>query len=377
MRRYVSITFIAASLASTCAFAQSGEPINIGQIVPTSGPVATIGLRQSYTVQWWEREVNSKGGIKGRQVKVHQCNDEASPEKAVTCARDLLAKGVVLLINSSVTGPVRATMPLVKNGPVMIVPSPNIMPDPSTYVFQVSPSDLDLTRAIAEFLKKNGTNRLGLVAATDASGEVTVESARAVFPGAGIQYNLSRIDLRATDASIQLASVAKSDVKIIFSAYSGAGAATVVKSYANLGLTQPLMVSYGNISDPFVALIKNDMPRRLLGIGLKAMVPELLPAGPGRARLLYFAKSYQEWRNERYDQLNLNALAYVDVVEQILRNVPNPADAPAVKAYLEKTPVVSYQTLRFSPQNHVGMNADDIAVIELKDGRWTAAGPIR
>ena len=369
--------FTAASTASHCAYAQSGDPINIGHIAPTSGPVATVGLRQLSTSQWWEREVNAKGGIKGRPIKVHHCNDEGSPEKAVTCARDLLSRGVVLLINSSVTGPIRAVMPLIKNGPVMLTPSPNILPDPGSYVFQTSPSDVDLTRVIADFMKRNDVNGLGMVAATDASGEVGVESAKAVFPGAGIKYNLARIDLRANDASIQLASVAKNDVKVIYSTYTGAGAATVVKSYANLGLTQPLIVSYGNISDAFVALIKNDLPQRLLGTGVRGMVPELLPAGPGRDHVMYFAKSYQDWKGERIDQINLNALTLVDTAEQVLRNVSNPADAAAVKAYLEKTPIASFQMIRFTPQNHVGLSLGDIAMLELKGGRWVEAGPLR
>lgn len=375
MKRLVPIAVAATALAGVPAFA--ADPFNIGMIAPTTGPVATVGQRQLYTAQWWEQEVNSKGGIKGRPVKVLHCNDEASPEKAVTCARDLLSKGIVMFINSSVTGPIRATMPLVKDGPVMITPSPNIMPDPSSFVFQTSPTDLQLTKALADFLVKNNVKTIGMIGATDASGEVGVVSAKAVFPAAGIQYYLARIDLRATDASIQLAKVAKSDVKLIYSTYSGGGAATVVKGFTNLGLEQPLVVSYANISDPFIALIKNDMPKRLLGLGLKGMVPELLTDRAERERVLYFAKSYQQWRGESIDQLNLNALTLVDTVDAVLRDVANPGDASAVKAYLEKTPIRTFQTLRFSPQNHVGMDENHAAILEYKGGHWVAAGPVR
>src|SRR5262245_51847602 len=94
-------------LASTgAAFAQNHV---IGMIAPTTGPFATVGLRQLNTVQWWAQDVNGKGGIKGRQVQIIHCNDEANTEKAVTCARDLLGRDSVMLINSSVTGPIRAT----------------------------------------------------------------------------------------------------------------------------------------------------------------------------------------------------------------------------------------------------------------------------
>ncbi len=368
---------LAGVLAAISLSVAAADPYTIGMIVPTTGVMATVGSRQLATVQWWEGEVNAKGGIKGRLIHLITCNDEANPEKAVSCVRDLLAKGAVLLINSSVTGPIRATMPLIKNGPVMVTPSPNVLPEPNTYVFQTSPSDRDLTRALVEYLHKSKVDRIGVIAATDASGEVGVATVKSLLPAESIQYNLARIDLRATDASIQLAQVARSDVRLIYSTYSGGGAATVVKSFNNLGLEQPLVVSYANISDAFIALIKNDMPRRLLGLGLKGVVPELVTDATDRAHLESFAAAYKKFKGEPIDLLNLNALNLVDTIEAILRDGPDPADAPAVKAWLEKTPIRSFQTLRFSPTSHVGMNETHAAILEYVGGRWIPAAPMQ
>jgi branched-chain amino acid transport system substrate-binding protein len=214
LTRIAGIALLAGLTAGT---AQAADPWIIGMIAPTTGPLTTVGLRQLSAVQWWEQDVNAKGGIRGRKVQIVHCNDEGSPEKAVTCARDLIDKKSVLILNSSVTGPIRATMQLVTHGPVMITPSPNVMPEASTFVFQTSPSDLMLTQAIADYLKENHADSLAIIAATDASGEVGVASAAAIFPKAGIKYDLARIDLRANDASVQLANVAKAGVPLIYS----------------------------------------------------------------------------------------------------------------------------------------------------------------
>ncbi|MBI2771951.1 MAG: ABC transporter substrate-binding protein [Burkholderiales bacterium] len=377
------MTFAACAIAALASASVSAQIVNapewkIGVIAPTTGPIATIGTRQLASLQWWEREVNAGKGIKGRKVAIKHCNDEANPEKAATCARDLLAQGVVLLLNASVTGPIRATMPLVKNGPVMLTPSPNILPEASSYVFQTSPSDVDLVQAVADYARANGVSKIGMVAATDASGEVGVASAAAVFPKQGIQYSLARIDLRATDATTQLSRVSGGEVPLLYSTYTGGGAVTVVKGYANLGLTQPLVVSYANISDPFIALIRNDLPKRLLGTALKGVAPELLTDAGERERVAYFTKSYEQWRGgERADMLNLLALGMADAAESILTNVADPSNADAVKKYLETTPIKSFQTIRFSPQSHVGMNAGDVAIVEYRGNRWTKADPVR
>ena len=362
-------------LVAAPALAQ--EPWLIGVIAPTTGPLTPVGSRQLYAVQWWEQDVNAKGGIKGRKVQLVHCNDEGSPDKSANCVRDLIAKGSLVLLNASVTGAVRAGIPLIQNGPVMVIASPNVVPAPATYAFQTSPSDLDLTRAIANYLKASNKDRLAMIAATDASGEVAVTGAAKVFPEAGIKHELARIDLRANDASIQLANVAKAEIPLIFSSYTGAGGATVVKSYNNLGLTQPLVISYGNLSDTFINIVKNEMPKRLLGIGLKAVAPELLEDAEARAYVTRFTESYKVWRKENPDQLSLNGLSLADVASAILANVDNPKDAAQVKGYLESTPVKSFQTMRFSSTNHVGMTANDVAIVEYKDGRWAKADPLR
>ena len=356
--------------------ARAANDFVVGMIAPTTGPLATVGARQLSAAQWWEQDVNGRGGIKGHKVSLLSCNDEGSPEKAVTCARDLLAKGSVLILNASVTGPIRATMPLVANGPVMLTPSPNVLPPADSFVFQTSPSDPDITQSIADYMKANKLDRIGIIAATDASGEVGVASAAAVFPKNGIQYDLARIDLKANDASIQLSEVAKGK-KLIYSNYSGGGAAAVVKSYNNLGLEQPLIVSYANISDAFIGLIKDDMPPRLLGTAIKAVSPALVEDAAERAHLDAFAKSYAAWKHDRADNLTLQGLIMADAAEAILRDVADPADAKAVRSYLETTPIHSVQTIRFSPQRHIGLGAADLAIVEWKDGAWVKAAPVR
>jgi branched-chain amino acid transport system substrate-binding protein len=366
--------FAAVSLGS--ASAQSNEPWLIGEIAPLSGPAATVGLRLNQATKMWVDDVNKAGGVAGRKIELITCDDGARPEKAVSCARDLLAKKPVFLLNNSLTASILAVVPLVKDGPIMIVPSPNVTPAANSYVFQVSPSDLFLTIAIADYLKANSIDKIGMLAATDASGEVGVVSAKEVFAARKIDLKLARIDLRATDASTQLATVT-ADVPIIYSSYSGAGAATVVKSYHNLGLKQPLIVSYANLSEAFVSVLKDDRPQRLLGTSIKALVPQLLTDAGEQARALGFFASYQRVYGGKPDMINLLGKLNVDVVEAVLKNVKDPTDIRAVKAYLESTPVQSVQTIRFSPTSHVGLQESDVVIAELKNDTWVKADPVR
>ncbi|MDB5729019.1 MAG: branched-chain amino acid transporter, substrate-binding protein, partial [Noviherbaspirillum sp.] len=117
---------VAAIAVPSLAVAQQSGNLIIGEIAPLSGPAATVGTRLNQVAKMWAEEVNQRGGINGRKIELITCNDEGKPEKAVTCAKDLIDRGSVLLINDSLAPSIRATMPLVANGPVMIMPSPII-----------------------------------------------------------------------------------------------------------------------------------------------------------------------------------------------------------------------------------------------------------
>jgi branched-chain amino acid transport system substrate-binding protein len=349
----------------------------IGEVAPLTGPAATVGTRLNNVSKLWVEEINAKGGIQGRKVELMTCNDENRPEKAVACARDMIDKGAVMIFGNSLTASLRAIQPLVRQGPILLIPSPNVVPPADSYGFQVSPSDLHLTQAIAKYLKANKLSKMGMVAATDASGEVGVESAKKVFGDEKMELKLARIDLRATDATTQLAQVAGSDVKLVYSSYTGGGAVTVVKSFKILGLPQPLMVSYGNMSEAFVSLIKDVKPARLMGTSVAALVPELLSDQGERQRAQSFLVAYAKRYQERPDMINLLGKAEVDVAEAALRNVKNPMDFAAVKKYLESTPIPSIQNQRFSPTNHVGLDASKVIIVELKGDGWVKAEPIK
>ena len=372
-RNSIAIAALLAISAPGELAAQTSKPWLIGQVVSLSGPAASVGTALDKVAKMWVEEVNAAGGIKGRKVEMTTCNEESRAERAVACAREMIDNGAVIILGNTLTASLRAIQPLVRKGPILLIPSPNIVPQPDTFAFQVSPSDEHITESVANYMKASGLTKVGMIAATDASGEVGVASARKVFPANGLEVKLERIDLRATDATTQLASVAGNDIKLVYSSYSGAGAVTVVKSYSNLGLQQPLIVSYANISQAFADLVKDVKPPRLLGTSATAIVPDSLKDPGEKARSKAFMANYAKRYSENADMLNMLGRASVDVADAILRNVPDPSNAESAKTYLESNMIESVLNQRFSSKTHVGVDASSVMIVELKNGTWVAA----
>lgn len=365
-----------AFLHAASATAQTSDKWIIAEVAPLSGPAATVGAQLNKVARLWAEEANARGGIKGKKIELVTCNDEAKPEKAVACVRDALRQGAVIFLGHSLTASTRAMQSALANGPLMIVASPNIVPSSDTFTFQVSPSDHHITLAVADYVEANKLKGLGMVAATDASGEVGVQSAQKVFADRKLDLKLRRIDLKANDSSVQLASVAGPDVSLVYSSYSGGGAATVVKSFTNLGLTQPLVVSYANLSAAFIEVVKDVMPKRLLGTAIKSLVPDTMGDAATAKRAKEFMAAYEKKYGERSDMINLLGKMDVDVAEAVLTNVANPTDNQAVKKFLESTPIESVQHLKFSPDSHVGLTEKDVVIVEYKNGGWVSAAPV-
>src|SRR6266478_1368315 len=76
-------------LAATAAFAAlilpaqaqapSGEPIKIGFGMALTGPLAANGKMSLVAMKIWEEDVNAKGGLLGRPVKLIYYDDQSNP----------------------------------------------------------------------------------------------------------------------------------------------------------------------------------------------------------------------------------------------------------------------------------------------------------
>jgi branched-chain amino acid transport system substrate-binding protein len=71
----------AASLAAAPASAQTGEPIKIGYSMALTGGLAPNGKSALLAQKIWEEDVNAKGGILGRPVKLIYSTTRARPPR--------------------------------------------------------------------------------------------------------------------------------------------------------------------------------------------------------------------------------------------------------------------------------------------------------
>jgi len=110
-----AMTALALSVAwAVPASAQSGAPIRIGYSMALTGGLAPNGKSALLAQKIWEEDINSKGGVLGRPVKLVYYDDKSAPAEVPAIYTKLLdVDKVDLLIGAYATAQLAPAMPIV------------------------------------------------------------------------------------------------------------------------------------------------------------------------------------------------------------------------------------------------------------------------
>jgi branched-chain amino acid transport system substrate-binding protein len=96
------------------AQAQSGQPITIGFGMALTGPLAANGKQTLLGMKIWEEEINAKGGLLGRPVKLVFYDDQSNPSTVPGIYTKLIdVDKVNLVVSGYATNMVAPAMPVV------------------------------------------------------------------------------------------------------------------------------------------------------------------------------------------------------------------------------------------------------------------------
>ncbi len=160
-RTVVSLAIAATFLLLVPCLASAQTTIKIGNILPLSGPSASVGLQNKQAQDMAVEEINAAGGIKsmgGAKIQLLYADSESKPEKGVAEAERFINTEKVAMLtgcwNSAVSYPVSAVAE--RAGIPFLVPvsvADKITEQGFKYVFRIAAKDSWWTRDQFAFLK--------------------------------------------------------------------------------------------------------------------------------------------------------------------------------------------------------------------------------
>lgn len=113
-RHWLTASLAVLGLAAAAPSAQAADPIKIGFGMALTGPLAANGKMSLVAMQIWEDEVNAKGGLLGRPVKLVYYDDQSSPAQVPAIYSKLLdVDKVDLIVSGYASTQIAAAMPIV------------------------------------------------------------------------------------------------------------------------------------------------------------------------------------------------------------------------------------------------------------------------
>jgi branched-chain amino acid transport system substrate-binding protein len=114
LARFCAAIAVCVLAFTGAAWAQSGEPIKIGYSMALTGGLAPNGKSALLAQKIWEEDVNAKGGLLGRPVKLIYYDDKSSPAEVPSIYTKLLdIDKVDLIIGPYATAIIAPAMPIV------------------------------------------------------------------------------------------------------------------------------------------------------------------------------------------------------------------------------------------------------------------------
>ncbi len=253
---------IAAAL-STYAFA--ADPIRIGVSGPFTGGSSPMGVSMRDGVKLAVSEINSKGGVLGRQIELVERDDEAKNERGVQIAQELINKEKVVatvgFINTGVSLASQrfyqdAKIPVMNNVATGSIVTKQFLPPEyaDNYVFRTSANDTIQSGMIVDEVVKRKYTKVAILADSTNYGQLGKDDVVKTLAIKGLtavaieKYNIKDVDMTA-----QLLKAKQAGAEVVITYGIGPELAQIANGMEKLGWKVPMLgswtLSMGNFID--------------------------------------------------------------------------------------------------------------------------------
>ncbi len=162
---------IAAGFVAPATGARAAD-VQVGIMVPTTGPEATYGKDMENAIKLAAGQVNAKGGVLGMKIVTNTQDAACDPQQAVNAASKLVSQGVTAVVGGYCSG---ATLPTLKiygdAGVPIIIPAANstkLIGAGSGNVFMINSTGNDQVTTAVGFFKSKDIKTIAIVNEGDA-----------------------------------------------------------------------------------------------------------------------------------------------------------------------------------------------------------------
>lgn len=373
--------FLASLLLGACLVAPVRADLNVGVILSTTGPGASLGIPAENTVKLWPAE------IAGQKVNLTLLNDNTDPTEASKAANRLVTEQKVdVIVGPSLTPNSVAALevagrnqtPIIALGGGGVIVEPQ--EGPRKWAFKMPAPEALSVNLVLDHMARNKVRNAAAIAVTTSYGEGFLKTFRSLAPARNIaivaaeQYNSA--DMSVTSQILKILA-ANPDAVYIFS-FGTPGALPQIE-LARRGYKGLVYQTHGVANGQFLKLGGKDVEGGYMAVAPVLVAEQLPDTHPTRKAGMDYVKRYEAAHGagsrSLFGSTAWTALLWLEAaVPQALKKAkPGTAEfRAALRDALEgmKEVVTPEGVFSMSPANHNGIDERAQVLVRIEGGSW-------
>jgi branched-chain amino acid transport system substrate-binding protein len=376
MKRLASKILMAVVAVSFFTIPAMAETIKVGAILAVTGPASFLGGPEARTIEMLAEEVNANGGINGNKIELIIKDSAASPEKAISFAKQLIEEDKVLaIIGPSTSGEAmkikniceQAKTPLLACGAAEVIVNPV-----ASYVFKTPQKDSFAVQKIYMEMNKMGIKKIAVLAGNTGFGKAGKGQLVKIAPEFGIEIvEVEVYDKKSNDLSAVVAKImANKDVQAVVNWSIVPAQAIVAKNMRQAGWDVPLFQSHGFGNIKYVEAAGAAAEGIIFPAG-RLLIADNLPADNAQKELLTtYIKNYEAKFKEPASTFGGHAYDAFTILMAAIEVAGN--DRDKVRSAIENLKGFpgTGGVFTFSVEDHNGLDIDAFQMMTVKDGKF-------
>jgi len=372
--RFIAVMLFALTVMVAPVLA--ADTIKIGAILAVTGPASFLGAPEAKTLDMMVADINNKGGIKGKKIELIIKDSGASPEKAVSFAKQLIEEDKVLaIIGPSTSGETMKIKSVAEEGKTILMScaAAEVIVNPvAKYVFKTPQMDKDAVIKIFEYMNSMKLTKAGVLSSNTGFGKAGKEQLEKLAAAHGISVVASEsYDSKATDLTAEVTKVKAAGAEAIINWSIEPAQSIVIKNAKQIGFKGPIFQSHGFGNIKYVEAAGEAAEGVIFPAG-RLLVADVLPAShPQKAVLAKYKKDYESKYKEDASTFGGHAYDALVILTKAIEKAGS-ADKEAVRNAIEglKGVVGTGGVFNFSAQDHNGLDINAFEMLTVKKGKF-------
>lgn len=375
--------------AAPAAGAKVGESYTLGVLVASTGGGASLGEPERDAARLVQSQLDAQGGIMGADgqrhpVKVVIYDTQSSGDVAIPLAKKLINDDKAIAVVGGTTSPESlALVPIMQEAkiPFISVASSSQIVEPVKdrfWVFKTAQNNRHTAPTQVEYAKAKGLLKVANLYVNNSYGEDGRNAIRDAAKQAGVEIILEET-FEATDTNMmaQLTKVKSSGAQALLVTAIPPAASVLTKQFREMGLKIPLIHNHGIGMQSFITLAGPENAEGVVfPMGKLVAAQALADSDPQKPVLTKFAKDYEAFTKNPSSTFAGHAWDGLQLALKSLETLPAglSLDQQRTKVRDSLEGIKSFPgtggIFNLSAQDHVGLDAKDVVLVRIADGKW-------